>query len=87
MDVKQLVLIIPVGITTVIWQERHLAKDAKNGAHNRHTNTINQLIIITIVVILTLKMVVYGAIPLILKLNGSIAMFQVCPFPHTILLD
>ena len=71
MDVRQLVLIIPAGITTVIWLEQHLAKDVKNGALNRHTNTINQLIIITIVEILTLKMVVYGVIPRILTHHGS----------------
>ena len=70
-DVKQLVLIIPVGITTVIWQERHLAKDAKNGTLNRHTNTTNQLCLITIVAILTRTMAVYGAIPRILIRNGN----------------
>ena len=70
-DVRQLIVIIPVGITTVIWLERHLVKDAKNGALNRHTNTINQNIIITIVEILTRQMAVYGVIPRILTRNGN----------------
>ena len=78
-NVRQLIVIIPVGITTVIWQEQRLAKDVKNGALNRHTNTINQNIIITIVEILTRQMAVYGVIPRILIQNGSTVLkFKVC---------
>ena len=71
MSVRQLVLIIPGGIIRVICQEQYLAKDVKDGTNKLHISMINQQKITTIVVIPTLKMVVYGVIPRILTHDGS----------------
>ena len=56
------------------WLEQYLAKDVKDGTNKPHIIMINQLLITTIVVIPTLKMVVYGVIPRILTHDGNIVL-------------